>query len=103
MTPTGDGPAAGARTWRLVGSDGTSFASDRPGTLGGNRRTKVYGRFDCPVARRYITRGTYVANRVFFLDEATAVAAGYRPCASCMPDEHRTWKAAQPSSDRRSV
>jgi methylphosphotriester-DNA--protein-cysteine methyltransferase len=30
---------------------------------------------------------------VFFADEATAIAAGYRPCASCMPDEYKAWKA----------
>jgi methylphosphotriester-DNA--protein-cysteine methyltransferase len=35
--------------------------------------------------------------RVFFADEATATAAGYRPCAVCMRDEYRAWKAAQPS------
>ncbi len=29
--------------------------------------------------------GTYEKNRVFFLNEETAVAAGYRPCAVCLP------------------
>jgi hypothetical protein len=85
-----------ARTWALVGADGRSFASPIPGTLGGHRRTKVYGRLDCPTALRYLARGQYVANRVFFADEATAVAAGYRPCASCLPDAHRRWMAGRP-------
>jgi len=31
---------------------------------------------------------------VFFADEQTAVAAGYRPCAVCLPDEYAQWKAA---------
>lgn len=31
-------------------------------------------------------------NRVFFADEATAIAAGYRACAVCLPDEHAVWK-----------
>ena len=35
--------------------------------------------------------------RVFFADEATAIAAGYRPCAVCLPDEYRAWKAAHSS------
>jgi methylphosphotriester-DNA--protein-cysteine methyltransferase len=32
---------------------------------------------------------------VFFADEATAVATGYRPCATCLPENHRTWMARQ--------
>jgi methylphosphotriester-DNA--protein-cysteine methyltransferase len=30
---------------------------------------------------------------VFFADEATAIAAGYRPCAGCMRAEYKEWKA----------
>ena len=37
--------------------------------------------------------GGYVTDRVFFADEPTAVAAGYRPCAVCMPDAYHAWKA----------
>jgi len=33
-----------------------------------------------------------VANRVFFADEDTARAAGYRPCAVCLPDRYRSWR-----------
>jgi methylphosphotriester-DNA--protein-cysteine methyltransferase len=33
---------------------------------------------------------------VFFADEATAVAAGYRPCGNCMKAEYREWKDGQP-------
>ena len=31
-------------------------------------------------------------HRVFFADEATAVAAGYRPCARCLPEPYRDWR-----------
>ncbi len=65
----------------------------RPGTLGGHRRTKIYGRLDCPGAARAIARGGYVASRVFFADEPTAIAAGYRPCAVCLTDAYRAWKS----------
>ena len=41
-----------------------------------------------------IARGQYVKNRVFFADEQTAVTAGYRPCAVCLPDEYAQSKAA---------
>jgi methylphosphotriester-DNA--protein-cysteine methyltransferase len=63
------------------------------GTLGGHRGTKIYGRLDCPSALRAIARGGYVKYRVFFADEAAAIAAGYRPCARCMPERYRAWKA----------
>jgi methylphosphotriester-DNA--protein-cysteine methyltransferase len=83
------------RTWTLTGGDGRPFASPAPGSLGGHRRTKIYGRLDCRAALRAITRGGYVENRVFFADEATAIAAGYRPCAVCMPAEYSRWKATR--------
>jgi len=40
-----------------------------------------------PAALRALARGGYLANRVFFLDEATAIAAGYRPCEVCLVKE----------------
>ena len=79
--------------YRLVGSDGRETLSGERGTLGGHRRTRVYGRLDCPGALRWIAKGHYVRHRVFFADEATAVAAGYRPCARCLPAEYAAWKA----------
>ena len=85
-----------SRTYTLVGADRRPYASARPGTLGGHRRNKVYGRLDCAGAKRWIAKGHYVTHRVFFADEETAVAAGYRPCANCMPEQYRTWKAANP-------
>ena len=82
-------------TYTLLGRDGRPSPSAVPGTLGGNRRGRLYGRLDCPSALRAIARGGYTKHRVFFADEATAVAAGFRPCARCMPDEYAAWKAQQ--------
>lgn len=81
------------KTYTLLGPDAKPYTSATPGTLGGNRRSKIYGRLDCPGALRWIARGHYVKNRVFFADEDTAIAAGYRPCAVCLPDRYREWKA----------
>jgi hypothetical protein len=78
--------------WTLIGPDGAPFESDVPGTLGGHRRSKIYGRLDCRSALFALSRGAYAKGRVFFLDEASAKAAGYRPCAVCMPDAYRDWK-----------
>jgi methylphosphotriester-DNA--protein-cysteine methyltransferase len=77
--------------YRLIGFDGRMHQSELPGTIGGHRRTKIYGRLDCPSAARAIARGGYIAQRVFFADEATALADGYRPCARCLPDRYRAW------------
>ncbi|WP_271408360.1 Ada metal-binding domain-containing protein [Pseudomonas sp. Q1-7] len=79
--------------WTLLGADGQPYPSPVPGTLGGHRRTRIYGRLDCPAALRAIARGGYVKQRVFFLDEASARAAGYRPCARCMAASYRAWQA----------
>ncbi|MFJ1755474.1 metal-binding protein [Kitasatospora sp. NPDC088134] len=92
-TPPGTGPAqAPARTYTLTGPDRRPYPSTTPGTLGGHRPGRLYGRLDCPCALRAIAAGHYVRHRVFFADEATAVAAGYRPCAVCLPEKYRQWK-----------
>ena len=79
------------KKYKLIGADNKPFLSDTPGTYGGHRRTKVYGRMDCRIALRYIEKGNYVKNRVFFADEETAIAAGYKPCAVCLPDKFAIW------------
>jgi hypothetical protein len=83
------------RLYTLIGPDGLPYRSTIPGVLGGHRRSKLYGRLNCPSALRAIARGGYVGRRVFFADEATARAAGYRPCSVCLPAEYRAWKAGE--------
>ncbi|HEY2371120.1 MAG TPA: Ada metal-binding domain-containing protein [Gaiellaceae bacterium] len=78
--------------YKLIGADGKHYLSATPGTLGGHRKNKIYGRLDCAGAASWIAKGHYVKQRVFFRDEATAVAAGYRPCARCMPAAYAVWK-----------
>jgi methylphosphotriester-DNA--protein-cysteine methyltransferase len=79
--------------YSLLDRDGKPYRSAVPGTLGGNRRSRLYGRLDCPAALRALTRGGYVAVRVFFAEEATARQAGYRPCAVCLPAAYADWKS----------
>lgn len=59
-------------------------------TLAGNRRLKIYGRLDCSSGKRM-----NIANRVFFRDEAAAIAAGYRPCAHCMRQRFERWRTTE--------
>jgi Metal binding domain of Ada len=82
-----------SRTYTLLGPDRRPYRSGIPGTLGGNKRGRLYGRLDCPVVLRAIARGGYVKNRVFFADEATAIQAGFRPCAACLPTQYAVWRA----------
>lgn len=87
-----DGEESVTREYTLIGADGQPYRSPTKGTWGGNRGTGIYGRMDCPAALRALARGGYTANRVFFADEATAIAAGYRPCGTCCPDRYERWK-----------
>lgn len=84
---------AGPKVYKLLDADGRTYESAEPGLLGGYRKAKIYGRLDCPSALSWIAKGHYMNHRVFFRDEATAIAAGYRPCARCMPEEYAVWKA----------
>lgn len=83
------------REYKLIGKDGAPYISQTPGQLGGHKRLKIYGRLDCPSALRHIAKGHYVQHRVFFANESDAIAAGYRPCAVCMREEYKQWKAAK--------
>jgi methylphosphotriester-DNA--protein-cysteine methyltransferase len=83
---------AAEKLYRLVGADGIEFMSPVPGTLGGHRRNRIYGRLDCPSALRWLAKGHLVRHRVFFADEETAISAGYRPCAVCLPEKYKAWK-----------
>ncbi len=84
---------ASSGRYTLLGADGRRYPSAIPGLLGGHCRNKIYGRMDCRTALRAITNGGYATHRVFFADEPAAIAAGYRPCAVCMPEAYQAWKA----------
>ena len=84
--------------YKLIGPDGKPYESSIPGTLGGHKRNKGYGRLDCPSALQWIAKGYYVKHRVFFADEPTAIEARYRPCAVCMKERYVLWKQAQMQS-----
>ena len=80
------------KNYRLIDETGCAYESASPGKVGGHRRSRIYGRLDCPNALRWLAKGYYAPHRVFFADEKTARGAGYRACAICMPDVYRAWK-----------
>lgn len=83
------------KMYKLIGADGEQYMSETPGTFGGNGKLKIYGRLDCPSALSTIKRfpGSYEKSRVFFADERTALAAGYRPCGNCLRAKYREYMA----------
>lgn len=83
------------KKYKLLDEHGVEYISEIPGTLGGNKKLKIYGKLDCPSAKRWIEKGYYIENRVFFANEEVAISAGYRPCAVCMPKEYKIWKREQ--------
>jgi hypothetical protein len=89
------------KRYRLTGADGSEYLSAEPGTIGGHKGTRIFGRLDCPSALRAIAEGGYVSRRVFFADEATAVAAGYRPCATCLPERYESWRVSRDGRNER--
>lgn len=85
----------GKKTFTLIDSDMRPYQSDTPGIYGGYKRGKLYGRLDCSSALRAIAKGGYIKHRVFFADEQTAISAGFRPCAVCLPEKYARWKKEQ--------
>ncbi len=89
------------RQYFLTDCNRNQYISDHCGAFGGHNKLKIYGRLDCPSANRYIANGQYVRHRVFFDSEKTAIEAGYRPCAVCMPKEYRLWKEKEEKEEVR--
>lgn len=57
-------------------------------SLGGYKKTKIYGLLSCKSGKRMKEE-----NRVFFKNENEAIQNGYRPCAHCLPEKYKLWKA----------
>lgn len=98
-----------------VQPDGDICFSDARGTLMGNRgcihddqkriisRSKRDAWVTCMLSFKGIRRplmapGSYT--ELFFLDEATALAAGHRPCATCRRDRYDAFMAAWAKGNR---
>jgi hypothetical protein len=57
-------------------------------TMAGNKKLKIYGTLQCSSGKKM-----KVENRVFFVSEKAATAAGFRPCGHCMREAYLLWKA----------
>lgn len=81
------------KSYKLSAPDGSIYESQIPGQLGGYKPQRIYGRLDCRSALSHLNKGKYASHRVFFADEDAAIAAGFRPCAKCLPELYAKWKA----------
>ena len=81
----------GKKDYKLLTKSGIVL-SKIPGTMGGNKKLKIYGKLDCQSALNWLKKGYYVDNRVFFESEEVAQELGYRPCGVCMKKEYKIWK-----------
>lgn len=81
------------KLYKLMDANGQIYESETPGEYGGNGKLKIYGRLDCPTANSTIRRfqGSYEKHRVFFADEKTALAAGFRPCGNCLRQKYKEY------------
>jgi hypothetical protein len=93
VLPTGEIVADPARG-TLMGNRGCIHRPDR--TLGPARwRTKMW--ISCVLAWRDVRRDVMPPGRwtaLFFLDEATAMAAGHRPCGYCRREDYLAYAGA---------
>ena len=82
----------GEKNYKLRDKNNKEYLSKIPGTIGGHKKLKIYGKLDCPSALKYIEKRQYINNRVFFENIDTAIEAGFRPCGKCMKKEYLEWK-----------
>ena len=92
-----------SRIFILLDKNGQKYHSLIPGTIGGHKKLKIYGKLDCPSAKRHIANGNYVKHRVFFADENTAIAAGFRPCGICMKEKYNNWKKLNQTTNNEEI
>jgi hypothetical protein len=59
-------------------------------TMAGNRKLGIYGTLECKSGKRM-----KLENRVFFVSEKAAQAAGFRPCGHCMRASYLVWKEGE--------
>ena len=99
VTPYGEIVAIAERG-TLMGNRGLLHADD-----GSHRREWQVRRWiACQLefkGRKRPLRQPGMYTELFFLDEATALAAGHRPCGECRRADFNRWRAAWPHGDTR--
>ena len=97
VTPSGEIVATPERG-TLMGNRGVIHADDGAHKREWQVRRWIACRLEFKGRRRAV-RQPRRWTELFFLDEATALAAGHRPCAECRREDYRRWQAAWPGED----
>ena len=97
VTPFGEIVALPERG-TLMGNRGVLLGDDGSHRRDWQVRRWIACRLEFKGCRRAIRRPRRWTE-LFFLDEATALAAGHRPCAECRREDYRRWQAAWPEAD----
>jgi hypothetical protein len=97
VTPFGEIVALPERG-TLMGNRGVLLGDDGSHRRDWQVRRWIACRLEFKGRRRAIRRPRRWTE-LFFLDEATALAAGHRPCAECRREDYRRWQAAWPGAD----
>ena len=97
VTPFGEIVAVPERG-TLMGNRGVIHADDGSHQREWQVRRWIACRLEFKGRRRAV-RQPRRWTELFFLDEATALAAGHRPCAECRREDYRRWQAAWPGED----
>ena len=97
VTPYGEIVAIPERG-TLMGNRGVLHADDGEHRRDWQVRRWIACRLEFKGRRRAV-RQPRRWTELFFLDEATAIAAGHRPCAECRREDYRRWQAAWPGED----
>ena len=79
----------GKEQYIIVHGNKTVSLSDQPTQLGGNLRTKTFGRLNCPSV---VNKSKHTChNQVFFEYEENAILTFFKPCGICMKELYRNW------------
>ena len=97
VTPFGEIVAIAERG-TLMGNRGVIHADDGSHEREWQVRRWIACRLEFKGRRRAV-RQPRRWTELFFLDEATALAAGHRPCAECRREDYRRWQAAWPGAE----
>jgi hypothetical protein len=97
VTPRGEIVAVPERG-TLMGNRGVLHADDGSHRRDWQVRRWIACRLEFKGRRRPL-RQPRRWTELFFLDEATALSAGHRPCAECRRADYRRWQAAWPGRD----
>lgn len=82
------------KLFRLAAPHGTTLGNITPGEMGGIRRDRIYGHFDCPNAICVLIKGN-AEHPAFLKDEIADIAVGYPPASHWLRPRYQVWRVVK--------